>query len=190
MTLAELETRLTYIRQSPSESGRLELIVSRPRTGAREVQEEGALDSVHGLLGDNWSTRGSSRMPKRASDPRRQITIMNVRAIEVVGGGRDQWPLAGDQLFVDFDLSESNAPAGTQIQIGTAIVEVTEPPHRGCYKFTARFGADATAFVNSKAGVLLNLRGINARVVRNGTLRVGDPVTKVKDPASSRSPIS
>jgi MOSC domain-containing protein YiiM len=178
-TLADLEACLDYVRQSPRDMGRLELLVSRPAIDSREVLDEGRLDIVHGFVGDNWSMRGSSSKPDRSSDPNKQVTIMNARVITALAGAKDRWPLAGDQLFVDFDLSASNIPPGTRIQMGSAVLEVTAPPHRGCQKFTARFGRDATAFVNSTAGIELNLRGINARVVQDGVIRVGDSVRKL-----------
>jgi hypothetical protein len=177
-TLADLEACLDYVRQSPRDMGRLELLVCRPEVNSREVLNEGRLDRVHGLVGDNWSVRGGSSKPARSSDPNKQITIMNARTITLLAGGKDRWPLSGDQLFVDFDLSASNIPPGTRIQIGSAVLEVTALPHRGCQKFTARLGGDATAFVNSTPGVELNLRGINARVVQDGAIRVGDWVRK------------
>jgi hypothetical protein len=178
-TLADLEARLDYVRQSPRDIGRLELLVCRPEVDGRAVVNEGRLDRVSGLVGDNWFVRGSSSKPDRSSDPNKQITIMNARAVAVLAGGKDRWQLTGDQLFVDFDLSVSSVPPGTRILIGSAVLEVTAPPHRGCRKFTARFGPDATAFVNSTAGVELNLRGINARVVQDGAIRVGDSVRKL-----------
>jgi hypothetical protein len=178
-TLADFEACLDHVRQSPRDLGRLELLVCRPDVDRRAVVNEGRLDRVYGFVGDNWSVRASSTKPDRSSDPNKQITIMNARVIAVLAGGKDRWPLAGDQLFVDFDLSASSIPPGTRILIGSAVLEVTPPPHRGCHKFTARFGPDATAFVNSKAGIELNLRGINARVVQEGAIRVGDPVRKL-----------
>jgi hypothetical protein len=150
-TLADLEACLDYVRQSPRDTGRLELLVCRPDVDSREVLDEGRLDRVHGFVGDNWSVRGSSSKLDRSSDPNKQITIMNARVIAVLAGGKERWPVAGDQLFVDFDLSASNIPPGTRIQIGSAVLEVTASPHRGCQKFTARFGMNAPAFVNSKA---------------------------------------
>jgi hypothetical protein len=180
-TLAELEACLDYVRQSPRDMGWLELLVCRADAVRREVLNEGRLDRVHGFVGDNSSVRGSSSKPVHPSDPNKQITIMNARVISVVAGGKDRWPLAGDQLFVDFDLSPSSIPPGTRILIGSAVLEVTRPPHRGCHKFTERIGPDATAFVNSKAGIELNLRGINARVVQDGAIRVGDPVRKTPE---------
>jgi MOSC domain-containing protein YiiM len=92
---------------------------------------------------------------------------------------QDHWQLAGDQLFIDLDLSEENLPPGTQLAMGTAVIEVTAEPHTGCGKFIARFGVDAVKFVNSPIGQRLRLRGVNARVVRSGRIRVGDSIRKL-----------
>jgi MOSC domain-containing protein YiiM len=172
LDLTALEAGLAEIRRSPSETGRVELIVRRPETGEREVLGEGTLDAVVGLQGDNWGTRTNNPNAKA------QITLTNVRATALVAQSPERWALAGDQLYVDFDLSGENIPPGTQLAIGSAVVEITEIPHRGCRKYLERFGADALKFVNSEAGLELNLRGVNARVVVTGTVRTGDAVRK------------
>jgi MOSC domain-containing protein YiiM len=108
-----------------------------------------------------------------------QLNIMNARVIELLAQDKDRWALAGDQLFVDLDLSESNLPIGTRLSIGAAVIEVTPPPHTGCQKFSARFGPDAMMFVNSPEGKQLHLRGINAKIIKSGFIRVGDAVQKI-----------
>jgi|SRR3954467_3002651 hypothetical protein len=175
----ELEAGLEHIRQSPKNNGRLELIVCRPETGERQVLEEATLDLTDGLLGDNWKVRGSSKTTDGSAHPERQITIVNARAIGVVARERDRWPLAGDQLFIDLDLSQQNLPPGSRLTIGSVVLEITAPPHRGCSKFVSRFGADAMKFVNSPLGQELNLRGIHAKVIQAGVVRVKDPVVKL-----------
>ena len=179
LTLAELEAALDTIRHSPKDEGVLELIVRRPAVGARDVVEEGELDPVVGLVGDSWSMRGSRRGGVGGPNPDTQLNIMNARVVALVAQDKSRWPLAGDQLFADMDLSEANLPPGTRLQIGTAMIEVTAEPHTGCRKFIERFGFDATAFVNSIERKDLHLRGINARVVQRGTIRVGDRLTKI-----------
>ncbi len=177
-TLAELNAGLAHIEDSPKDGGALRLIVRRPRAGARDVAAEAELDVTVGLVGDTWSTRRGWRRGFRAPDPDAQVTIMNARAIALVAHTPDRWPLAGDQLYVDLDLSDENLPPGTQVTIGTAVIEVTAVPHTGCPKFSERFGVTATKFVNSKDGRRLHLRGINAKVVQSGTIRVGDLARK------------
>jgi hypothetical protein len=152
--------------------------VRRPAEGQREVLTEAHLDTVGGLLGDRWLG------PDAALD--RQITVMNVRVVALLGGPRERWPLAGDQLYVDLDLSVDNLPPGTRLEIGSAVLEVTAEPHRGCKKFAARFGLDALRFVNNTTAYALRLRGANTRVVHGGVVRSGDAVRKLAAGASLR----
>jgi MOSC domain-containing protein YiiM len=175
-TLQELQAGLGEIRESPRDAGLLRLIVRRPQVGAREVIEEARLDTAEGLVGDTWSRRASRHA---GPDPESQLNIMNARAIALIARAPDRWPLAGDQLFVDLDLSADNLPPGTRLALGSAVIEVTAQPHTGCGKFAARFGVDAVKFVNSAVGRQLNLRGINAKIVRAGLIRAGDLVQKI-----------
>lgn len=179
LTMAELEAGLDTIRQSPKNEGVIALIVRRPRIDAREVLEEGELDLVEGLVGDNWRIRGSSRTSDRSAHPGMQLNIMNARVIALVAREKDRWPLAGDQLFIDMDVSSGNVPPETRLALGSAVIEVTDQAHTGCNKFAARFGLDALKLVNSPVGRQLQLRGINAKVVQPGVIRVGDVVKKL-----------
>jgi len=179
LTMAELEAGLDAIRQSPKDEGSIALIVRRPQVDAREVLEEGELDLVEGLVGDTWKVRGSSRTPDGAAHPDMQLNIMNARVIALLAREKDRWPLAGDQLFIDMDVSSENLPPGTRLALGSAVIEVTNQPHTGCKKFEARFGLDALKFVNSPLGRQLQLRGVNAKVTQPGVIRVGDFVKKI-----------
>ena len=179
LTTQELEAGLDAIRQSPTDAGVIELIVRRPQIGAREVLTEGRLDLAEGLLGDSWRIRGSSMTPDGSAHPDMQLNIMNARAIALLAQDRERWPLAGDQLYIDLDLSGDNLPPGTLLALGSAVVTVTAQPHTGCQQFRERFGLDALRFVNSPVGRQLNLRGINAKVVQPGVVRVGDIVKKL-----------
>jgi hypothetical protein len=179
LTMAELHAGLEDVRQAPRNAGRLELIVRRPGIGERECLETAELDLIEGLVGDGWQDRGAPTTTDGSSDPNCQITIMNARAVALVACDRQRWPLAGDQLYVDLDLSGENLPPGTRLAIGMAVLEVSAQPHTGCKKFIARFGQEAMKFVNSPLGRQLNLRGINTKVVQAGTIRVGDFARKL-----------
>jgi hypothetical protein len=185
-----LEQGLDHIRRSPEDGGRVELVVRRPAVSAREVLDEGALDPVEGLLGDSWRERGSGRTPDGSAHPDMQINVMNARVAALVAGLIDRWQLAGDQLYVDLDLSERNLPPGTRLALGSAVIEITDQPHRGCAKFVERFGEEAMRFVNSPVGRDLRLRGANARVVVGGVVRAGDRIRVVRDCGSPPSAVA
>lgn len=177
--LTRLEGSLDHIRESPADGGTLELIVARPAVDERLVVAEARLDLRDGLEGDTWRVRGSSRTQDGAANPEAQLTLMNARAAAAIAGDRERWPLAGDQLYVDLDLSLANLPPGSRVQIGSAVIEFSETPHKGCAKFSARYGNDAQRFVNSPVGRELRLRGANCRVVGAGTVRQGDAIRKL-----------
>jgi hypothetical protein len=179
LTIGELEAGLDEIREAPADAGVLTLIVRRPTINAREVLNEARLDVDEGLVGDSWKNRRSSRTMDKSPHTDMQLNIMSVRAITLIAGERDRWPLSGDQLFLDMNLSSANLPPWTRLELGTAVIEVTDQPHTGCAKFVERFGIDAMKFVNSTVGRTLNLRGINGRVVQPGVIRVGDVARKV-----------
>lgn len=179
LTMEELEAGLDEIRQAPKDEGVLQLIVRRPQIEEREVLDEGELDPLEGLVGDSWKLRSSSRTPDGSPHPEMQVNIMNARVTALVAQDKERWQLAGDQLYIDLDLSDENLPPGTQLAIGSAVLEVTPPPHLGCKKFVSRFGLDAMKFVNSTVGRELHLRGINAKVIRGGKIRVGEVVKKL-----------
>lgn len=180
LMMQELEAGLDTIRQSPSDKGTLEMIVRRPGVDERETLETAQLDLLSGLEGDNWKTRGSSSTPDGSAHPDMQLTLMNSRTIGLIAGDRERWPLAGDQLYVDLDLSNDNLPPGTRLSIGEAMIEVSAKPHTGCAKFISRFGLDAQKFVNSPVGKQLHLRGINTRIIRGGRICIGDVVRKME----------
>ena len=170
---SEVEADLSEVRASPSESGSVELIARRPAEDDREVLQRAELDPAVGLRGDCWSAE------EGGDGVDTQLTLMNSRAAALVAGPRSRWAIAGDQLYVDLDLSGANLSPGTRLGLGTAVIEVTAIPHTGCGKFSRRFGVQAQKLVNSAEGRELNLRGINAKVVKGGTVRTGDRIEKL-----------
>jgi hypothetical protein len=180
LSLDELEAGLDEIRRSPVDAGELRMIVRRPRDNEREVLAQGQLDLVEGLVGDDWSKIGSTMTDDGSPHPDMQVTLMNARVIALLAQSEERWSLAGDQLYVDLDLSAENLPPGTRLQVGdSALLEITAIPHTGCKQFVERYGTDATKFVNLPGTKQLHLRGIYARVVKPGAIQPGDIVRKV-----------
>jgi hypothetical protein len=183
-TADELATRLDHLRDAPAEVGTLDLVVRRPANAEREVLAEGVLDVADGLIGDNWLARATSRAVAEGRHLKAQVTVMSSRMVRLLADTDEERALAGDQLYLDLDISYDNLPAGTRIALGDpddggAVIEVSDKPHTGCAKFVRRFGTEATSFVNSDEGRQLRLRGLNARVVRGGKVRPGDRVRKL-----------
>jgi hypothetical protein len=180
VTATDLTARLDHLREAPAEVGTLALLVRRPAAGERELLDEGVLDEVDGLIGDNWLSRATSRAIEAGRHLEAQLNVMSARMVGLLADDPAGQALAGDQLYVDLDLSHENLPAGSRLAIGdTAVIEVTAKPHNGCKKFLNRFGDDAVAFVNSEVGQSMRLRGLNARVVTGGVVRPGDVVRKI-----------
>lgn len=179
VTLDELEEQVENILSAPKNSGKLQLIVRRPRVGEREILNACELNTEQGLIGDNWLARGSRDTEDGRAHPHMQVNMMNARVIAALAKTPEDWALAGDQFYVDFDLSEENIPPGTQLAVGGAILEITEIPHLGCRKFMDRFGKDAVKFVNSVQGKAHHFRGVNAKVVRSGLVTTGDMIHKL-----------
>jgi MOSC domain-containing protein YiiM len=173
VSYAELTSALPDIERSPRERGTLSLIVRRPSKGQREVLDAATLDVEEGLVGDRWALGKRRRV--------NQLTVINARFLALLAQDRERWPLAGDQLYVDFDLSLEHLPPGTRLRVGAAEIEVSPEPHTGCKLFAARYGRDAQEFVCSASGRALSLRGINAWVVKGAQVRVGDEVLALFD---------
>ena len=183
MTVKHLDTNellagFEHIKASPRDAGTVGMLVRRPATDQREELNSGQLGTETGLAGDNWFSKGCRGTSDGAAHPDMQLNIMNVRAIQLIAGSRERWSLAGDQFYVDLDLSEENLPPGTRLRIGTAEIEITAEPHLGCSKFTARFGRDAMLFVNSQEGKKTRLRGVNAKVISAGEVGLGDTIER------------
>ena len=179
LTRDELDAELDGISQSPSDGGELQMIVRRPDVDERDILETGALTAAAGLVGDNWRHRSTSSTDDGSPKPDQQLTLMNARVIGLVAREKKRWPLAGDQLFVDLDLSAANLPPRTRLKLGSAIIEITAESHTGCRKFGARFGLPALKFINGREVHDLRLRGIYAKVVQDGVIRVGDRLLKI-----------
>ncbi len=179
LTTAELAAGLPEIRRSPADGGSVCLIVVRPDRDLRELPHAIEISPESGLAGDRWVRHCTRKLPDGRLNPDTQLTLMNSRAAALIAGPEDHWPLAGDNLVVDLDLSTTNLPVGQRLRLGDAVIEISPEPHTGCAKFSKRFGPDALAFVNSPEGKQLRLRGVNALVIEAGWVRTGDRIEKL-----------
>lgn len=179
LTLSELNAGMPDIRDSPKDFGTLNEIVIRPATNERVRLDKCEVSPALGVHGDNWAQGCWLSLPDGQPHPDVQVTIMNSRVIALIAQDRSRWSLAGDNLYVDLELSDENLPCGTRLGVGSAVLEVTAEPHTGCKKFAERFGGDAIKFVNSSEGKILHLRGIYARIVQAGIVQLGDVVKKI-----------
>lgn len=179
MSTDEIVEGMPRVEGSPRDGGRLELIVVRPAEGERVLLESVAVSPERGVEGDKWVRSRGHDTPDGGPDPRTQVTLMNARILRLISGDESRMPLAGDNLVVDLDLSDENMPAGQRLAVGGAVLEVTEVPHNGCGAFLERYGRDAVKFVNSPEGKRMHLRGLHAKVVTAGTVRLGDEVRKL-----------
>lgn len=174
----DLEAGLPHILASPKDGGRLEAIVVRTAAGERLDVASARISLAHGVEGDHWAKGCWKSLADGSPDPDVQICIMNSRCIALIAQERANWPPAGDNLFVDMDLSPENLPPGTRLSLGTAEIEITAVRHLGCGSFIERYGRDACLFVNTGTGRDHRLRGIYARVTRDGVVSVGDTLSK------------
>lgn len=179
LPITELEFSLDLIKESPKDNGVLEMIVRRPETETREIINSCEINLTNGLEGDNWKARGSSSTPDHSADPEAQITLMNSRVIQLLSVDKENWQWAGDQLFVDIDLSIENLPPHSKLQIGSVILEISAKPHTGCKKFSGRFGVEALEFISTPLGKSLRMRGVNTKVIQAGEIKIGDLIKKV-----------
>jgi MOSC domain-containing protein YiiM len=173
LSKAELEAGLPAVTLSPQDAGTIEMIVVRPTEDERLTPDTVEISAALGVHGDHWS-KGKYRVHRDT-----QVAIINARLLDLVSGGRDRWSLAGDNIVADLDLSQFNLVPGQKLEMGSAVVEITDTPHEGCKKFAGRFGAQALRFVNVGVGKEMRLRGIYARVVQDGAISVGDRISKL-----------
>lgn len=180
ITTEQFEQQLSTIQAAPQDQGVLKLIVIRPAVNDRQILEACELSLKGGAHGDMWARGTWMSLPDGSPHPDIQLTLMNYRVLEAIATSDMHRALAGDNLCLDFDLSEDNVTCGDRLQIGkTVVLQLTGIPHNGCHKFKRRFGADALAYVNSPLGRHLHLRGVYARVEQGGTVTLGDSVVKI-----------
>ena len=162
---------LDLVRASPKDVGVLKRIVLRLPNEQRHTPQQAMLTPEHGVVGDRWGLKSDRNLLM-------QVSVMNSRFLEAISNGDERMNLAGDNLIVDLDLHEDNVPPGTRLRIGQAVLEVTDSPHTGCSKFERRYGKAALDLTYTTEGSALHLRGVLARVIQGGEVRLGDTIHK------------
>ena len=171
-TVEALDARWAASERSPQDQGTVEMIVRRPAPDKREPLQRATFTAEAGLLGDDWLRRHGDEIEA-------QITLMNSRVAQLLAGDKARWADAGDQLFVDLDISQDNLPPGTQIQLGDVIMQISTLPHTGCTKFARRFGGHARKWTATEQGARERRRGVYAHVIQDGEIEVGDSIRKL-----------
>lgn len=167
LPLSALEAGYAALPAPPREAGRLALITARHPEG-RLTPQEARVSPDGGLEGDRWSPAKKGTL--------NQLTLMRVDVGELIANGQDL-SLFGDNLLVSLDLGAKALPPGSRLALGDEVeLEITPEPHTGCSLYKDRFGADALRFISAKERQALHLRGVHARVLRGGLIRVGEAV--------------
>jgi MOSC domain-containing protein YiiM len=179
LTTQQISDGFSRVLESPKDAGTLEAIVIRPASGQRERPAKARLTAEGGVEGDRWAATSWLKLPDGRPDPRVQVAVMNARILRLLAGDEERISLAGDNLIVDFDLSEANVPVGQKLAVGEVVIQVSDQAHTGCGKFQQRYGKDAVQYINAPRGRSLRLRGLFASIVQGGTVREGDSVRKL-----------
>ncbi len=180
LTAAEFEEKLPWILDAPRNKGVLKMIVIRPGKNERTILKTCELSAAQGTHGDIWAWDCWKSLPDGSPHPDVQIALTSSRVMEAIEADHDRRALAGDNLYVDLDLSQANLAPGDRLSVGSAVLQITDTPHNGCRKFRERFGVDALKAIDSESGKANRLRGVYARVTQDGVVTVGDVVTKVR----------
>ena len=176
---AELEASLDHIKNAPKDAGSVALIVVRPQHGERRTPASVHISTEHGVAGDRWSKGCWLETEDGEPHPSVQVNLMSVRAAKAIAGEIKNWKAAGNNFFVDIDMSPENLPPGTRLRLGSAEIEISAQANKGCQKFIDRYGRDACVFVNVGPGWANRTRGLYARVIKNGEVRLGDMLQKL-----------
>ena len=145
----DIEAAVAAASEAPAAYGTVELIAVRPADEERRLVDRVKVDPEAGVEGDNWLQRAGKNENIAYGT---QVTLMNSRFADAVTPSGQGWEIAGDQFYVDYDISIDNAPAGSRLRIGSAVLEISEIPHTGCAKFSRRFGRDVLMATRTEEG--------------------------------------
>ncbi|MGJ8650411.1 MAG: MOSC domain-containing protein [Opitutaceae bacterium] len=175
MNTRNYDTAIQLAHTAPVGSGRVDYLINRPSEGVHELVDSLYLDVENGIEGDRWKETAWLRLPDGAPDPRVQVSLTNTRVMQCFTGTEaDAVFRCGDNIYTDLNLTETHLPVGTLLQIGEAVIEVSDVVNDACGKFAQRFGAEAFQAVRAPTNVGLRLRGLFARIRQSGRVQCGD----------------
>ncbi|MFT3781378.1 MAG: hypothetical protein QM790_05120 [Nibricoccus sp.] len=179
LTFDELNRRYAAIPALPKNDARVEALCVRPDLGAREIREEIDFDPVHGAIGDRWERKTWMYLPDGKPDPRVQIAICNAQVIAMLQELTETNHHPGDTLFTNLDLSHANLPRGSKLQVGNAIIEISDVENDACMKFAKHHGSVVLDWIRLPQNRPLRLRGAFAKVSVGGKVRIGDVIKRI-----------
>jgi hypothetical protein len=174
-SIAELDGLCaTALSAAPRDSGRIVQLCVRPDVNKRAFPEVLELCPRRGAIGDRWEWRTWMHLPDGSPDPRVQLALMDHRILAFLQDltGCSHHP--GDTCLLDLDLHADRLPAGSRLQIGSAVLEISDVENDACGKFATHYGAEVFSWIRAPANRARRLRGAFARVVQGGLVRNGD----------------
>lgn len=178
-TRAECDAALTHILDAPKVSAPIDMLCFRPDYGVRSFPDRIQVSVARGIEGERWLRDPWLKLPDGRPDPRIQISVLPKRVADLCWRNRDVSPHPGDTLIADLDMTSANMPVGTRLQVGSAVIEVSDVFNNGCAKWYAQYGADSVKWINHRPHRPLRLRGILCRVVVDGEIRKSDLIEKL-----------
>ena len=179
VTLAECQAALDHINAAPRDGAVIEQLVARPDFAERAFPDALELTVAGGIKGERWSHSPWLKLPDGSPDPRIQVSIFSKRVMDLCWRDREGQVHPGDPFVVDMNLSFENLPVGTQLQVGEAVVEVSDKFNTACVKWQKRYGDESLRWINMAENRPHRLRGVLCKIVQDGVVRVGDRLAKL-----------
>jgi hypothetical protein len=164
---------------APKDGAAISMLCLRPERNKRRVVDEITLTRENGIPGERWKDQPWLRTEDGAPHPGIQVSILQQRVLDLVWRDRENTVHPGDTFIADMDLSEANLPVGQVLEIGEAVLKVSEVFNDGCVKWKARYGREAKDWITMPGHPELRLRGVLCSIERDGIIREGDILRKI-----------
>ncbi len=175
-TAQDLMAALPGVLSAPKSGSPVEMLCFRPGFGQRDFVSELTVTRDRGIPGERWGVAPWLKLEDGTGHPGIQVSILPRRVLDLVWRDRAGTIHPGDTFVCDLDTTEANLPEGQLLQVGTAVLRVSEVWNDGCAKWKVRYGAPAYDWVRAPDHQALRLRGVLCSVEQDGVIRNGDPV--------------